>query len=195
MSNIKEILYKLIADRGVSPREVAKNAGISYHPIYAILKGTTTHPHKKTVKALAEYFDVTPAQLLGEEPLGDSAIRTTSDIGPYNMDFVRTLSRAISATYAMRRSNGEEEGRPITEPSPEEVAIIEGLSEKQKELLNLITTKYVQGNHLVIPISETEAESVVQIIAVLIVNELSEFSKFKAAEYKAEKKKGNRGSE
>jgi len=62
--NIKDILKRLLLQRGVEIAEVARTAGISRQSLTNIISGKTARPQNKTVQRLAKYFEVPPEYLL-----------------------------------------------------------------------------------------------------------------------------------
>jgi transcriptional regulator with XRE-family HTH domain len=88
-NNIRDILKRLITDRGVSPRDIEKETDVSANGIYKILNGEVSKPRMETVKKLADYFGVTPAQLLGEAPLPGEGDAGTD--GPGSFEIARRL--------------------------------------------------------------------------------------------------------
>lgn len=71
---IKDILKQLLLAQGVEVAALARETGIARQAIADLISGKTTRPQNKTVKRLAEFFDVTPEYLLGEvnpDPLAE----------------------------------------------------------------------------------------------------------------------------
>jgi transcriptional regulator with XRE-family HTH domain len=66
---ISKILYDLFEKRGVPISRVAKAIGVSYSVVFNLYQGRTKTADYEVIKKLADYFGVTPAQLLGEAPL------------------------------------------------------------------------------------------------------------------------------
>jgi transcriptional regulator with XRE-family HTH domain len=64
---LNNILKQLLLARGVEVAELARETHIARQAIADILSGKTKRPQNKTVKRLAEYFDVTPEYLLGSD--------------------------------------------------------------------------------------------------------------------------------
>lgn len=60
-----EIFKKLCLDNGISEMQVAQDCGISKAAIATWRKGT--QPYNKTIKKLADYFNVSPSYLMGIE--------------------------------------------------------------------------------------------------------------------------------
>lgn len=60
-----EIFKKLCLDNGLSEMQVAQDCGISKASIATWRKGT--QPYNKTIKKLADYFQVSPSYLIGME--------------------------------------------------------------------------------------------------------------------------------
>lgn len=78
---INDILKQLLLARGVEVAALARETGIARQAIADILNGKTTRPQNKTVKRLAEYFDVTPNYLLGgvnADPLDDLRVKVAA---------------------------------------------------------------------------------------------------------------------
>jgi len=88
-NNIRDILKRLIMKRGVSPRDIEKETDVSANAIYKILSGEVSKPQMETIKKLADYFGVTPAQLLGEAPL--PAEGGSSEESPSPFEIARRL--------------------------------------------------------------------------------------------------------
>ncbi|MCP4229507.1 MAG: helix-turn-helix transcriptional regulator [bacterium] len=66
-TNLAKILRDLIGNR--STVEVAKEAGVSQQVISKILTGKSINPSVKVLEKLAEYFNVTIEQLIGDEEI------------------------------------------------------------------------------------------------------------------------------
>jgi transcriptional regulator with XRE-family HTH domain len=66
-ANLANILRDLIGNR--STVEVAKEAGVSQQVISKILTGKSINPSVKVLEKLAEYFNVTIEQLIGDEEI------------------------------------------------------------------------------------------------------------------------------
>lgn len=65
-----------MTEKGISARDLAAATSISYQPIYNIINGVTKNPSARIVKAIADYFGVSPSYLLGgEERRSSSAER------------------------------------------------------------------------------------------------------------------------
>lgn len=54
-----------MVEKGISARDLAAATSISYQPIYNIINGVTKNPSARIVKAIADYFGVSPSYLLG----------------------------------------------------------------------------------------------------------------------------------
>jgi len=172
---IKEILEGLITARGVSAREVARNVGISYQPIYAILSGKTTRPQGKTVKALADYFGVTPAQLLGKEPLGGREDEFEKMLRPFDEAFYALLGPGVgegvtAGETAKENSGGSRRG----EGAADDKRLGEESSETALMLRQFLIKKYVRGETLVIPVAGLGTNDVSKILRVLVDVEIKE---------------------
>jgi len=71
---IKDILKQLLIAQGVEVAALARDTGIARQAIADILNGKTMRPQNKTLKRLAEYFNVAPSHLLAiddTDPLTD----------------------------------------------------------------------------------------------------------------------------
>lgn len=72
-SNLSGILQELIRKKGLSITEVARRTNIPQPTIYRIAQGAHQRPHKKTLLALSDFFNVTIDQLIGLEPINFSS--------------------------------------------------------------------------------------------------------------------------
>ncbi len=68
-NSIAEVLRYLIQDICVSQRELERLTGVPQQLINNILHGHTEKPREATVKRLAEFFGVSPQQLMAQAPL------------------------------------------------------------------------------------------------------------------------------
>jgi transcriptional regulator with XRE-family HTH domain len=115
---IKDILDRLITEKGISVRELSRKTGVSHQSIHGILNGDIDRPHRRTIKRLADYFGVPPDYLLygngeTEVPKNDVAnLRSRVDelerrlygkgtglrdvqIGPDQAEFIKTKYRDV----------------------------------------------------------------------------------------------------
>lgn len=75
-STIRQVLARLMRERGLNDNALARASGVSQPTITRIHNGTTTDPESATVAALARFFGITPAQMRGDvsaahEPVAD----------------------------------------------------------------------------------------------------------------------------
>lgn len=68
-SKISEILQKLLLDKGLHVAELARRTNLKQPTVQRIVSGIYQRPHLKSLKPLAEFFNLTVDQLLGVEPL------------------------------------------------------------------------------------------------------------------------------
>lgn len=66
---LSDILRELIREKGLSVSELARRIHLPQPTIQRMTSGAHTRPHKKTLTAIAEYFDVSIDQLCGIEPI------------------------------------------------------------------------------------------------------------------------------
>lgn len=60
--------YELLRyERGLSRVEVAESAGVPLNTLVRLESGGTTRPSAPTAKALADFYEITVAELLGVE--------------------------------------------------------------------------------------------------------------------------------
>lgn len=69
MNRLKLLRYERGADLG----EVAEATGLTRQTLGRLERGDTTHPSAATAKALADFYGMTVAELLGVEPDREAA--------------------------------------------------------------------------------------------------------------------------
>tara|TARA_R110000868_G_scaffold410505_2_gene698756 strand:- start:7264 stop:7953 length:690 start_codon:yes stop_codon:yes gene_type:complete len=77
VSKISEILSQLMFEHKLKITELARRVDLPQPTVHRIVNGTSPNPHHTSVKRLADYFDITIAQLRGEEPL--ESLQSTPD--------------------------------------------------------------------------------------------------------------------
>jgi len=80
--NTKEILKRLMYKKGVNTTDIVRDTGISRSTIYGLLNNKIINPQPKTIKTLADYFEVTPDYLLDiedEKPVTQPAIKPSNE--------------------------------------------------------------------------------------------------------------------
>jgi len=80
MNKIKTILDKEMTKRGLSANKLSELTGVPQPTITRIRNGTTEDPETNTVKALADFFDLTVAQMRGEVENLSSKERQTTEL-------------------------------------------------------------------------------------------------------------------
>ncbi len=80
MNKIKTILDKEMTKRGLSANKLSELTGVPQPTITRIRNGTTADPETNTVKALAEFFDLTVPQMRGEVDNQYSEKRQTTEL-------------------------------------------------------------------------------------------------------------------
>lgn len=68
-SNISFVLQNLIAEKGLSVSELARYIAIPQPTIQRITSGTHSRPHRRTLEALARFFNISIEQLRGLQPI------------------------------------------------------------------------------------------------------------------------------
>ncbi len=68
-SKVSEVLSKLMADENIKEAELARRTNLPATTINRLLLGETNDPRANTLKPLAQYFNVSIEQLLGEIPI------------------------------------------------------------------------------------------------------------------------------
>lgn len=74
---LDKILQTLMFKKKVKPAQVARDTLIPKQTLSRIISGKSPNPHIKNLEPLADYFNVTVAQLKGEEELPDDAVEIT----------------------------------------------------------------------------------------------------------------------
>jgi len=64
-----QILKRLMFHRGIRTTELARRVGLKQPTVHRIVEGVSPNPHHSSLLPLAEFFDITPEQLRGEQPL------------------------------------------------------------------------------------------------------------------------------
>lgn len=68
-SNLREVLASLLENKKISEAELSRKTGVSQPTIHRLLSGATPDTRISTIKAIANFFEVTIGQLTGDEPL------------------------------------------------------------------------------------------------------------------------------
>lgn len=66
---LSKVLKKLLFDRDMKPVELARAVDMPVPTVHRLVTGKSTRPYQSSLEALAEYFEITQEQLLGEKPL------------------------------------------------------------------------------------------------------------------------------
>ena len=66
MMNLNRQLRQLLCQAGLSENELARRTGVAQQVINRLLSGENTNPKLSTLRPLAQYFDVSISELLGE---------------------------------------------------------------------------------------------------------------------------------
>ena len=69
MSKISHIIKKLMFDKQLRTNELARLTNIPQPTLHRLVEGETINPNISVIKALADFFSLTTAQLLGNEPI------------------------------------------------------------------------------------------------------------------------------
>lgn len=118
---VKEILAELMADdldatgRPISQNELARRTGVTQPTIARILSGESLDPDTATLLPLAKYFEVTPGQLRGEEPLIKSikirrVVAAMEQMTEYQRDAMVKMGDTL--IEPMRPASNDENGVP-----------------------------------------------------------------------------------
>ena len=71
-------LKKLLFDRNMKPVDLARELDLPQPTIHRIVSGKSTRPYKSSLEPIAQYFNVSVDQLLGEEPAPQDLSTLTS---------------------------------------------------------------------------------------------------------------------
>jgi len=71
---ISNILKTLMFKKNVNTSQLARELKLPQQTLQRIVSGVSPHPHGKTLKPIADFFDVSLDQLKGKSPLPDSAV-------------------------------------------------------------------------------------------------------------------------
>ncbi|NIT35165.1 MAG: helix-turn-helix domain-containing protein [candidate division Zixibacteria bacterium] len=203
---LKEILTKLANRKGVSLPEISQETGISLQVLYNIRDGKTRRPQGRTIRRLADYFGITPAQLLGEEPLGIPNAETLSEVKHPDraiehpdlrlvQEYAKYLTEWFLAWVDSRKKyaegiavdSGDVEPQAIESPPAE--TVLPELPEYLLPFRDLLIHKYVtQRNDLTIGVTDINKKTLERIIALLLQFDMSEYFERRGKEYEVEKK-------
>lgn len=183
ITKIKELLERETAEKGISLREIARRAKVSNQTLYGIINGKTEKPQTKTVTKLAAYFGMTRDEILGTTAPGLSE-------APPNLD---EIGKAIRSYESGREPLLELVKMVMGEPSEHR---LEGEEYKKtlSPLVDFFSTKYMSGDHLLIPIKEIYAsfpDIGEKIITLLLKFEMGELLERLSSEYEIEEKNPN----
>lgn len=73
---ISTILKRLMFEQGLKTMELARRTGLPQPTVHRIVSGDAHNPHQASLVALAKYFDISVAQLKGDESIPRLAIET-----------------------------------------------------------------------------------------------------------------------
>lgn len=73
-SLISNVLKFLMFKKNVNTSKLARNINLPQQTLQRIVSGTSTNPHGKTLKAIADFFNISLEQLKGESPLPESIL-------------------------------------------------------------------------------------------------------------------------
>ena len=62
-------LKKLLFDKNMKPMDLARELDLPQPTIHRLVTGKSTRPYKSSLEPIAQYFDISVDQLIGEEPL------------------------------------------------------------------------------------------------------------------------------
>ncbi len=99
MSNISIVLEKLMAIQGLTEAELARRTDVKQPVISRILNGDTENPRTVTLESLANHFNISIPQLLGEEPFPNQVLQKQ------NGCLVPILSLELVKDWLVRREN------------------------------------------------------------------------------------------
>ena len=68
-SMISIILKRLMFEHGIKPMELARRTKVPQPTVHRIVSGNCQNPHQGSLAALAQYFNISVAQLKGFEPI------------------------------------------------------------------------------------------------------------------------------
>lgn len=68
-SVISDILSELMFDKKIKMIDLTHQTGVPQSTLSRILSGETTHPHRSSLEPLANFFQISINQLLGNEPI------------------------------------------------------------------------------------------------------------------------------
>lgn len=102
--DVREIIRDLMALRSIkSERQVALAAGIQQPAFNRFMRGETKHLEFHNYLAIAQYFEVTLSQLIGETPLEpDPKIRAVVHIMEQLPEYKKDAVVAVSSSLAQQ---------------------------------------------------------------------------------------------
>lgn len=195
-SKIKVLLEREIAEKGISVREIARKTNVSNQTLYGILNGKIEKPQNKTVTKLGIYFGLTRDEILGKTAFGRNE-------APPDVETVGKAIRFYGSGAELKRklvkaltSRPSQHCRQTDEPLRlgEEEFEPHELDENFLRLRDYFYSKYVSGEHLVIPIKEIYANypDIGETIITLILEfEMSEYFESISRAYKVERETPN----
>jgi SOS-response transcriptional repressor LexA len=66
---LSSILKKLLFEKNMKPIDLARELELPQPTIHRLVTGKSTRPYKSSLEPIADYFDISVDQLIGEEPL------------------------------------------------------------------------------------------------------------------------------
>jgi SOS-response transcriptional repressor LexA len=72
--NLSKVLKKLLFDKDMKPAELARAVDMPVPTVHRLVTGKSTRPYQSSIDAISAFFDISQAQLLGEEPLATDTV-------------------------------------------------------------------------------------------------------------------------
>ncbi len=69
---ISQVLKIVMFKRDINTSQLARDINLPQQTLQRIVSGVSPRPHSKTLQTIADFFDITLAQLKGEQPLPES---------------------------------------------------------------------------------------------------------------------------
>lgn len=66
---LQEILKKLLYDKRLTAAQLARETGLEKPTVHRLVTGKSTRPYNSSLEPIANFFDISVDQLLGEKPL------------------------------------------------------------------------------------------------------------------------------
>jgi len=128
--DIKDVLAALMSQKKISQNYLAEVTGVPQPTIHRILIGGSKEPRNSTIKKLANYFEISTTQLLGDEPIPgvgqqlDGATSESTEFCAIDITASHATSLTAESVTGYKSLQATEVKADLSKRSPEELMLI-----------------------------------------------------------------------